>query len=1146
MIKKALPVILSIGMLFTSILGAVPLVKASDYPKIDLSSYVEGMTSASNFAQDVVTASASYENWGIGKASLIDGERLAEPARFIGVNEADVNGANPFTATWITLDLKNTYKINKYGFATWQNASPAGMPTDFTIEVSNDNATWTTVYTQSSLAVAATQTNWYEFTFAETEARYVKINVTGIGGACDIGNYVCLREIEVYGELAVQAQDYPKIDLSSYVEGMTSASNFAQDVVTASASYENWGIGKASLIDGERLAEPARFIGVNEADVNGANPFTATWITLDLKNTYKINKYGFATWQNASPAGMPTDFTIEVSNDNATWTTVYTQSSLAVAATQTNWYEFTFAETEARYVKINVTGIGGTCDVGNYVCLREIEVYGELTGDQPVPNPGASNYNKIDIGENQIVVSNSLEQPAWGAGYGKNKLVDGGDSGVWAACGHDGTAMTGVSTDGNVDEWVYYDLGKNYTIDMLRWKELLPGTLKSAPAAFKVYVSNSTDNWGEAVCEDSVASGKTDGWYAFSFEEKVGRYVKFAVSKTGGYSDANLQWSLQLAELEVYGESETPVPIGNKINLTNENISVSRDYNKDGFNKGNLVDGNTETSFSAILPSECPGKRLNDWIQLDLQQEYTINKIRLASRANGSLGGFPVDFDIQTSKDGETWTTVKTVTEVDVESAIDECWYEFAFNETSARYVRLDIRDIDSIGEQVIGYAVVLREFEVYTPTGKIDLTKYAPDLDTWMADQNIDYPWASNYSQTIATASRSYELWGWGLASLIDGYVGDYAKYACAANSDALLPMTGMNDTITVDFKAAYMLDKLRFASYLSNSAAGVPENFVLEISLDGVNWKKIIDKAGVTLADGDGRWYEFNFPQTTAVRYARMTVTKVIADTDAEKGFCLTLSEMELYGTKDESVILKPDNYGKIDLSKAIIRATNSYNMWGHGAGNLYNGSVSAGLFIATSIEDADYYSMFKDQETFENKCDEFLKIKFDGIYSVDCMKFQSWWTKSGQGVPKDYSISASLDGKTWTTLYTTDSQEVSETDWYTVEFPAVECRYVKIQFNSVVEACDLGYCAAIRELEFYGSLVSKDNIDLNVDMPEYKEESGITESSKPEVNSSDASVAPETGTTAVNFIIASCVMVFVLITLAVMIKRRKFFRG
>lgn len=68
----------------------------------------------------------------------------------------------------------------------------------------------------------------------------------------------------------------------------------------------------------------------------------------------------------------------------------------------------------------------------------------------------------------------------------------------------------------------------------------------------------------------------------------------------------------------------------------------------------------------------------------------------------------------------------------------------------------------------------------------------------------------------------------------------------------------------------------------------------------------------------------------------------------------------------------------------------------------------------------------------------------------------------------------------------LYTTDSQEVSETDWYTVEFPAVECRYVKIQFNSVVEACDLGYCAAIRELEFYGSLVSKDNIDLNVDMP------------------------------------------------------------
>ena len=100
-----------------------------------------------------------------------------------------------------------------------------------------------------------------------------------------------------------------------------------------------------------------------------------------------------------------------------------------------------------------MTGIGGTCDVGNYVCLREIEVYGELTGDQPVPNPGASNYNKIDIGENQIVVSNSLEQPAWGAGYGKNKLVDGGDSGVWAACGHDLSLIHILLMTGRAQLW---------------------------------------------------------------------------------------------------------------------------------------------------------------------------------------------------------------------------------------------------------------------------------------------------------------------------------------------------------------------------------------------------------------------------------------------------------------------------------------------------------------------------------------------------------------------------------------------------------------------------------------------------------------------------------------------------------------------
>lgn len=384
--------------------------------------------------------------------------------------------------------------------------------------------------------------------------------------------------------------------------------------------------------------------------------------------------------------------------------------------------------------------------------------------------------------------------------------------------------------------------------------------------------------------------------------------------------------------------------------------------------------------------------------------------------------------------------------------------------------------------------------------------------METWKAAEGIDWAWASNYPQPVVTASKSYELWGWGAAGLIDGSHTNQAIFGCVPSNDALLPaQPAVNAVITVDFKGAYALDQMRFASFISGSPAGLPRDFKLEVSLDGTEWSRVLNISNLSPEDADSDdagWYSFIFEATNPIRYARLTITRVAEQTDEARGWCASLGELEFYGVLDESIVLKPDNYGKIDLSKALVRASHSYNMWGHGIANLYNESQNNFLFIATSVEDADYYAKFKDTQTFENKTDAYIKIRLDGVYSVDAMRFQSWWAGSGQGVPKNYTLYGSMDGESWNPILDVTDQQTSSTDWYRVDFEEVECQYLKLQFHSVIEACDLGFVAALKELEFYGYAISLDELDDDVPMPPLGELPGDGDTSNTDSGDGDTS--------------------------------------
>ena len=1255
--KRAIAIFLSLAIVI-ALCPAMISSASEGGEKIDLSGYLDGMTNISKFAQPVATASASYENWGLGIAALLDGNL---GTRFIGVNEADVNAAAAFTPMWIQLDLQEVYTIGAVEFNSWQNGTKAGLPTAFTIQVSTDGTEWTTVHTETDLPLTTVaNSSLYSFSFDAVDARYVKLDVTAIGGACDVGNYVCLSELSVF--TGIKAEEVvpstsPEIDLTGYVAGMTNASGFAQNVISTNHSEEAWGLGVASLIDGKTVGDP-RYIGT------GSSTFDPTWILIDLQKVYTVDKFAFYSWYYNNNPGMPKDFTIETSLDGETWTVVHTQTDLAITEVpNSNLYEFSFKAVDARYVKLNVTAIGANADTGPHLCLCEVKVFGvDKTaegGDEEVIVPVGEKINlsgataseslemwgfgvanliddsldtkfasestgagvtefketwiTVDLGKaymvdqfkyfsyaageqgrpNNIVIEVSADGESWTEAY-KNENVplttvadsveyafafkaveaqyvrltvkgvaanwdlgpcvclreievygvektEGGNEEVIVPVGDkidlsgyvagmtspSGYAQTVVTTsasleiwgfgqasliDGNIfninanqyycseptgsgttsftEAWIQLDLQKVYTVDQFKFYSFMAAD-RGRPNNIVIETSLDGETWTVAYKNENVplTTVADSVEYAFAFKAVDARYVKLTVK---GVAD---NWDLGpcvcLREVEVYGKTTEEVVRGEKLEINPAKVTVSGEYTPN-MGKNNLFDGKLDSIFAAIDPAKAPGTRMDEWFQIDLQQSYTVNQIRMANRSDAvPLGGLPSTFDIMVSDDGETWKVVKSVDGISESDIVDKHWLIVDFDPVEARYVRVRAYDIGAIAEATLGYAVTLREFEVHTAEGKIDLSSYV-NLEDWSGHpgENSQFKsYASNYPQNVVTASQSYELWGWGIAGLIDGVVGTESIFCCRVNSDAVGPVQSMKNEITVDLGAAYFLDTMRFASMAANSLAGLPIDFKLEVSLTGAQWRTVLNKTKLSTADAeaDGQFYTFAFDPTEAIRFVRLIVTKVSEAASEELGYCAALSELELYGTLDPTTVVKPDGYGQIDLSKAIIRATNSYNLWGHGTGNLYNGSLNGNMFIGISVDDADYYLMFKDTEVFENTSNEFIKIRLDGIYEIDLMRFQSQFAGSAKGVPNSYTLEVSMDGKTWTTALFVDGKSVSSDGWYSDDIVPVQARYLRLKFHNFIAAGDLGYAAHLKELEFYGVMLEKDQIDLDVPTPE-----------------------------------------------------------
>lgn len=242
-----------------------------------------------------------------------------------GPNAVDGNGSTRWASAeaidpqWITVDLGNTYSINRIKI-NWE----AAYGKNFLVQVSTDNSNWTTlrdVQNNTSLS--------NDYTGLTGTGRYVRVYGTARGTAYGYSIY----DLEVYGTL------------------VSAATNIALNKNVTVSSIEGSGFEGNYAVDGNTATRWSATLYVDPQ-----------WITVDLGSSYNISRIKFV-WE----AAYAKDYLVQVSSDNANWTTV---KNITGNTSLTN--DYTGLSATGRFVRMYGTARGSAYGYSIY----ELEVYG--------------------------------------------------------------------------------------------------------------------------------------------------------------------------------------------------------------------------------------------------------------------------------------------------------------------------------------------------------------------------------------------------------------------------------------------------------------------------------------------------------------------------------------------------------------------------------------------------------------------------------------------------------------------------------------------------------------------------------------------------------------------------------------------------
>lgn len=240
------------------------------------------------------------------------------------------------------------------------------------------------------------------------------------------------------------------------------------------------------------------------------------------------------------------------------------------------------------------------------------------------------------------------------------------------------------------------------------------------PTDFAIEVSADGSTWKTVYDTSDETAAPTDTYQPRSvpFDAVEARYIRIDVR-------ASNDSYVALAEVEVYNDDGTvPAPVDPSINdevvdyHEGDNLLLERPYAVSSstpdsqyaqwgwsakyLNDGIAKSGNGWTSNVKINPDQATAR---EWCGFYLGDTFAVNKVRIYCIDKAC---FPIDYRIQLSMDGHTWTDVHTVTDDSDAGG----WREFDLTATQAKYLRIYGDKLRQGGND--GYLMQIGEVEAY------------------------------------------------------------------------------------------------------------------------------------------------------------------------------------------------------------------------------------------------------------------------------------------------------------------------------------------------------------------------------------------------------------------------------------------------
>ena len=289
-----------------------------------------------------------------------------------------------------------------------------------------------------------------------------------------------------------------------------------------------------NLNDGNRKCEASGTLGWV------SNNTRESEIVIDIGYATKLNRVDIYPASTGSKAGknFGKSVKISVSADGKSWTEVHSDDSVNA---KEGIPSFTFAETNARFVKLEIGNYGST------LAIAEIEVYlddgtvGEAGANEPREEIIYTEGMNIALNRPFEVSSQTSEQyVAWG--WAGKFINDGNKNNGW-------TSNVKIHDSENATEYVIIDLGDLFALD----KVVVTPISDLWPVDFEILVSTDGETW--VSIDQQKRSQKPSGDYVVSLDAPVeATMIKFEATRLR--STAADGYMLQLAEIEAYG---TPV-----------------------------------------------------------------------------------------------------------------------------------------------------------------------------------------------------------------------------------------------------------------------------------------------------------------------------------------------------------------------------------------------------------------------------------------------------------------------------------------------------------------------------------------------------------------------------------------------------------